>query len=66
MRKITRSPLAHAIAVATTSLDTMQLDGSGGSVAFQGGVRWLVAWWGLRATARSCTLFSVQLSLTHE
>lgn len=39
VRKITRSPLVPADALAIISHDNMQLDGSGGSVSSQGGVR---------------------------
>lgn len=37
MRKITRSPQAHADALAIISLDAMRMDGPGGPVAFEGG-----------------------------
>lgn len=42
MHKITRSPQAPADALAIISLDAVRLDGLGGPVAFQGGVRALV------------------------
>lgn len=55
MRKITPSPLAPVGALATISLDTMPLNGSGGSVAFQGGVRRLGNLLGLEISRRLST-----------
>lgn len=48
MRKITPSPLAPADALATISPEILQLDGSGGSVAFEAASDGWVICWGLK------------------